>query len=1168
MKGIEVAVRPYIQYSAIELKVAIEKNEKNTTELKAIVAELGFRKKSKNSLAPSLALAKKYILANGLRKEKPKKSAGRLYERPNSVATPSKSIPPRSTGTIRVPRKSKSYLEEMATANAHHEYDPSDTGFEEPMGAEQEEKNGNQATSAGRPGSIRKASNSLKGLPNVWSPEIKETFPIKDLDVADTQIEKFICALNALIWEIRKNAKFSKTIYLTNGRREKSLSGEYGSLYSFTYVGDEELFEGARIDFQVGTKKTKGSIVSMLPGKLKTIIISLESDFGNIIPQCSITQDEAALLEALQKRLEIEIGKADKKVGAPVGMNTALADLLLTGESEECTSDYREVGLSELNHGQKAFFEKAIQHTISFLWGPPGTGKTKTLGSIITYFYDNLERTFICSNTNQAVDQVLLHLCKELENQNRFNDLEDGKIIRVGRIAQAELSERFSQYITVDGIADRKGSKITKKINQLEANQAKSEQLLDKYHSIIDGFSALNELKENEKKGNENAKGIEKNILSEVRNRKNIENQLEVLQLEKTNYANKGFFARAFARSGVSIESEIKTQLSRQQCAEKNFLKLTDEFRQAQDNHLAFGIKIKNLELRLAGQQLRKIKEQFDQEDKKISSFNLELLELKKQIENLRKTILSEATVIGATLTKSFLSPSDLGKFQNIVIDEASMGLLPAIYFTASQSERRCIISGDFRQLPPIIQSSNKAILDILGSNIFEFSGFEDWFTSKKECDYAGVLTEQYRMEPKICRLISEIGYEGELFTSLDRETIVPPAPQAFTDSVIIVDTSSVYPFTDRDPYGSTSNIVHALLARNIMRKFSLIDSSGSMGYCAPFKAQTKLMKKMVVGEPNEQKLSIGTIHTFQGDEKNTIIFDTVNSLGEKHFINPGLAQETASKSNILTVAVSRAAERIIFIANLRYLDSKIPAMGYLRKILYDAQTQGTVIDAKNIIDLVPLEEELDKFKVNIQELNIPSDALKSGLVNEDVFYPLLKRDLSQAKRYIAFYSGFYTANRVNDLLHLLADKVNAGVKIRAVLPPPDGNGSMGEAESEMVSERLEAVGVLVEFRARIHQKAVLIDEDISWFGSLNPLSFSGGTEESMLRVEQKNITGTFAANMAVNRKAAKEDPALMVTQEVPNCSDCGHKTVFHRGRYGPWIKCRSCGKTENLRRF
>jgi superfamily I DNA and/or RNA helicase len=51
------------------------------------------------------------------------------------------------------------------------------------------------------------------------------------------------------------------------------------------------------------------------------------------------------------------------------------------------------------------------------------------------------------------------------------------------------------------------------------------------------------------------------------------------------------------------------------------------------------------------------------------------------------------------------LSPSDLGKFENVIIDEASMALLPAAYFVASQSQRRCIISGDFRQIPVIVQN-------------------------------------------------------------------------------------------------------------------------------------------------------------------------------------------------------------------------------------------------------------------------------------------------------------------------------------------------------------------------------------------------------------------------------------------------------------------------------
>jgi hypothetical protein len=444
----------------------------------------------------------------------------------------------------------------------------------------------------------------------------------------------------------------------------------------------------------------------------------------------------------------------------------------------------------------------------------------------------------------------------------------------------------------------------------------------------------------------------------------------------------------------------------------------------------------------------------------------------------------------------------------------------------------------------------------------------EDVFIQNTKCAYAGVLTEQYRMDSMICDLISEIGYDGSLFTSKDRLSDSTVSPKLFRSPVTIVDTSPIYPFTDRDPFGSTSNIMHALIARNIMRHFGVTDDSGNIGYCAPFKAQTKLIKKMVAGEDFEDNVSIGTVHTFQGDEKNTIIFDTVNSLGEKHFLNPNLAQESASKSNLLTVGISRAQHRLIFIANLRYLDTKIPAMGYLRKILYAAQTNGKIIDAREIIDLSPIEEEVNKTEFNFQDLEITPEELKSGLVNEDTFFPLLKQDLKNAKKYIAIYSGFYTPNRVNDLLPILLGKISSGIKIRVILPPPSRNGSMSEADSQMVAEKLEVNGILVEFRARIHQKAVLIDNDIAWFGSLNPLSFSGATEESMLRIEQKDITGTFAANMAVNRNSAKEDPSLMITPELPDCSYCGKKVFFNRGKFGVFVECISCNKKQSLKGF
>ena len=658
-----------------------------------------------------------------------------------------------------------------------------------------------------------------------------------------------------------------------------------------------------------------------------------------------------------------------------------------------------------------------------------------------------------------------------------------------------------------------------------------------------------------------------KDIKGALDKKQQLEKKIADLRSEQLNYEAKSFLAKAFSRGHDAINAEILNAEPELKKYSKSVLSLSNDLEKLNRDKQRILSQISKAETRIIGENLKKSQQIIAIEDAKVSSLNSSLAELKKKIEDLRKTILSGASVIGATLTKSFLSPSDLGKFQNTVIDEASMGLLPAVYFTASQSSNRCIISGDFRQLPPIVQSKNKTIIDIIGSDIFSVSGLEKIFSSKRECDYADVLKEQYRMHPKICALISEIGYEGELYTSEKREGDKTSPPKIFREPVIIIDTSPIYPFTDRDPFGSTSNLVHALIARNIMREFSKSQKSGTIGYCSPFKAQTKLMKKIASGEAFEDS-TIGTVHTFQGDEKNTIIFDTVNSLGEKYNINLNLAQETAQKSNLLTVAISRAQHRLIFIANLRYLDDKIPAQGYLRKILYEAQRTGSVIDARDIIDLAPLRHELDKSKVTIKDLNITEQALKSGLINEDTFFPLLKVDLEKAKKFIAIYTGFYTANRVNDLLLILTQKIKQGIQIRVILPPPDKNGSMRAVDSAMVVEKLEIEGILVEFRARIHQKAVLIDENIAWFGSLNPLSFSGATEESMLRIEQKNITGTFAANMAVNRNSAKDDPALMVVQELPSCSFCGSKTIFNRGRYGAYVDCISCRKKETLKSF
>jgi len=53
--------------------------------------------------------------------------------------------------------------------------------------------------------------------------------------------------------------------------------------------------------------------------------------------------------------------------------------------------------------------------------------------------------------------------------------------------------------------------------------------------------------------------------------------------------------------------------------------------------------------------------------------------------------------------------------------------------------------------------------------------------------------------------------------------------------------------------------------------------------------------------------------------------------------------------------------------------------------------------------------------------------------------------------------------------------------------------------------ELLRTQGVVVTLRSSIHQKFAVIDRRITWYGSINLLSF-GSAEESIMRLESKGI--------------------------------------------------------------
>lgn len=85
-----------------------------------------------------------------------------------------------------------------------------------------------------------------------------------------------------------------------------------------------------------------------------------------------------------------------------------------------------------LDPTQRKAFRAALDNDITFIWGPPGTGKSFTLASIIrALYYLEDERTAVCCVSNVAVDQLVNKVIDIFKTENA--KIEPGNLYRAGR---------------------------------------------------------------------------------------------------------------------------------------------------------------------------------------------------------------------------------------------------------------------------------------------------------------------------------------------------------------------------------------------------------------------------------------------------------------------------------------------------------------------------------------------------------------------------------------------------------------------------------------------------------------------------------------------------------------------------------------------------------------
>ncbi|MGH9415705.1 MAG: AAA domain-containing protein [Terriglobales bacterium] len=989
------------------------------------------------------------------------------------------------------------------------------------------------------------------GLPDAWNPRLEIGAPLRVPPDSDVP-QLYIAALAALIDEMKKTGVGQKRYELENGSRVERTGDVH--IYEFIFLETADLFEDAAVEIEIPGRRAKASIVSISDGRIR---LASESDLGATVPRAVIVIDATALLEALKDK----IGRAR---AGEMGFNRAIADAAVGRLSKP--PDPSPIGMvqsdTRLNDQQREALRKSLRSSITYIWGPPGTGKTVVLAEIVRATFAADKRVLVCSNTNRAVDQVLHRTCKNLGA--RHPAMEQGKIVRLGVVSDDKLKAEFGAYVTIDGIVERRSKELIDRkrdvqdnIGRIDARASRSRQVLGLFSEWDDASQAVKDLEERLTALADAVSGLQSKDAA-------LSSRLQALAEEMKGRQQSRF--KLFRRTELAISLEIEdTQRQRQKVAPDIRDAVTIHSQAARSLDAAISTRA-GLASRVEGLDRRSAQAEVDGAEALKEPLLVELREIEAALADIRASVMRDAKVIGATCTKTYLSAKEIGPVGVIIIDEASMVLQPMVWFAAGLAAERVIVCGDFRQLPPIIQTQQGSIFNVLGPDVFEATKL-----NKPPLDdpRAATLQVQHRMDEAICKLVAEPMYGGLLKTNPASGQVTRVRPPSPYDSVLtIVDTSTLWPFESVNAFFSRFNLMHALLVRNLAWHFHrnrYPDQRGGLAVCTPYSAQAKLIQKLLEDEPCRDNVEVRTVHGFQGDERDTVVLEFPEGYGAARRIGrflQGIPPEQIG-ARLLNVAVTRARLRLIILANLTYLDTRLPSSSLLRSILWEIQRSGRVIDATDLLALRPIEKDLAGLRGRVK-LDFAADA--SGLFNGDTFDEAVKADIGAARSSVVIFSGFVTPGGVARFGDLLRTKLMQGAKIRCVTRPPHLNGTIDPERGKEALDALEGIGCTVDCRARIHEKVIVIDKEIVWHGSLNALSHNHRTDESMTRIVNIGFAHAVSSNMAKRRISTSKAAEAVADAENPRCGSCGGRTYYDEGRFGPYFSCEAkCGWREGL---
>lgn len=388
------------------------------------------------------------------------------------------------------------------------------------------------------------------------------------------------------------------------------------------------------------------------------------------------------------------------------------------------------------------------------------------------------------------------------------------------------------------------------------------------------------------------------------------------------------------------------------------------------------------------------------------------LTEIKETLSSKEKEAVRTAQFVATTVSKAVVdSVVRSSSFDVVIFDEASMAYIPQIVFSASLAKKHFVCMGDFRQLPPIVQSSSDSKLN---ADIFQYCGITDAVDRDQNHKWLCLLNTQYRMHPRISDFASHAMYGGLLRSAEEMESMrrsIADIKPLQGHAVGFADLSGMMSVCAKTGDNSRFNVLSALLSFSMALEAA---QSHEVGIITPYHAQSRLLHAMARDaaeqRPNLNSISCATVHQFQGSEKDVIVYDAVDCYRMPF---PGMLLTSMANNyanRLFNVALTRAKGKFIGVANVAYMDHK----NLSNKLMFermielhrrkDSRITGREFTKNHsrvagcALDFFEAKtgkkcylNDIANAKIEIR-LDIP------GKIQNDAFIPLLAAELKKAK--------------------------------------------------------------------------------------------------------------------------------------------------------------------------